>query len=309
MNKLLLTLSIGVFLSGIAHTQTNSQPPASPLISANPNVADENIKPEHPSGKDVDANTDIAVDPASLLPDLPSVPRVNATLIGGTIEKLDRVRDQITVNVFGGGRMKVMFDPRTQVYVSGKQATTAELREGERISLDTILDGNTVFARNIRVKVGHAAGESTGVVLNYRGDRGELTVRDAISPSPVRIRLTSATRLSQGDHTVPLSTLSPGALIGIKFDSEGNNDVAREISILALPGVMYTFTGKVAYLNLSTGLLVVNSTVNGESYEIYLDPSKAQDENLHTGIQVTVGAGFEGSRYVARTVSISPEAK
>lgn len=309
MSKVLLTLSIGVVLSGIAHTQATSQPAASPVISANKDITEENIKPERPVAEDADAATDIAIDPASLLPDLPTVPSTNATLIGGTIEKLDRVRDQVTVDVFGGGRMKVMFDPRTQIYVSGKPATTAELHEGERISLDTILDGNTVFARNIRVKAGHAVGESEGVVLNYREDRGELTVRDAISPSPVRIRLTSATQLVQNDRAMPLSTLSPGTLIGIKFDSEGNADVAREISILALPGVLYTFTGKIAYLNLSTGLLVVNSATNGKSYEIYLNPSKSQDENLHAGAKVTVGAGFEGSRYVARTITVQPEAK
>ena len=309
MNKVLLTLSIGVVLGGMAYPQVASQPAASPVISANKDVTDEDIKPEHPVAGAADSTTDVAIDPASLLPDLPPVPRANATLIGGTIEKLDRVQDQITVYVFGGGRMKVMFDPRTQIYIGGKQATTAELHAGERISLDTILDGNTVFARNVRVKAGNAAGENEGVVLDYREDRGELTLRDSLSPSPVHIRLTSATRLVQGDRALPLSALVPGTLIGIQFDSEGNNDVAREISILALPGVLYTFTGKVAYLNLSTGWLVVRSAANGKSYEIYLDPSKEQDENLHAGVQVTVGAGFEGARYVARTITIAPEAK
>ena len=56
-------------------------------------------------------------DPASLLPDLPPVPRAKATLIGGTVERLDRVRERVTVRVFGGGRMSVLYDPRTRVYL------------------------------------------------------------------------------------------------------------------------------------------------------------------------------------------------
>src|SRR5207245_8310679 len=58
-------------------------------------------------------DADITLDAASLLPDLPPVPAGKATLVGGTIERLDRVQDRLTVHVFGGEKMKILFDTRT----------------------------------------------------------------------------------------------------------------------------------------------------------------------------------------------------
>ena len=67
--------------------------------------------------------TDVVIDPASLLPDLPKLPDAKASLIGGTVGRLDRVRDQITVQIFGGGKMKIFFDPRTHIYHDGAEAS------------------------------------------------------------------------------------------------------------------------------------------------------------------------------------------
>jgi hypothetical protein len=244
-----------------------------------------------------------------LLPDLPAVHRANATLIGGRIEKLDRIRDQLTIGLFGGGRMKVLFDPRTRIYLKGADGSAADLREGERVYLDTILDGSTVFARSIRVKKESSLGESQGVVLRYRADRNELTLRDAISPSPIRIRLNPSTQFTKDGRTVPADTLSDGCLVGVRFDSQRGSDVAKEISILAVPGARYTFAGQVAHLDLSSGLLVLNSSTDRKTYEIRLDPSYSQNENLQQGASVTVVANFEGSRYVARNITINSPAK
>src|SRR5690348_15128886 len=60
-------------------------------------------------------NTDVNIDPNSLLPNPPAMPKGKATLIGGTISNMDRVRDQITVRPFGGSDMKILFDGRTQI--------------------------------------------------------------------------------------------------------------------------------------------------------------------------------------------------
>jgi hypothetical protein len=273
--------------------------------------AESNIKPLPPTTPDISADADIVADPASLLPDLPPVPPAKATLVGGTIEKLDRVRDQITVSVFGGGRMKVLIDPRTRILLAGKTtASISDLRQGQRVYVDTILDGNTVFARSIRLKASATVGESQGTVLRYRPDRGELTVRDSISPSPLRVRVNTSTRFTQGDRVVQSSTLTTGSLVALKFSSEGNgHEIAREISILALPGTRYTFAGQVVHVDLRTGLLVINSSTDHKTYEVYLDPSLSPDENLHTGAMVTVITNFEGSRYVARALSIDSQGK
>lgn len=296
----------GMLLSCLAWAQAPSEAAASAATSM---VSPEgSIKPVPASAPDNSTDADIVADPASLLPDLPPIPRAKATLVGGTVERLDRVRDQVTVQVFGGGRTNVLFDPRTHVYRGGRETTIADLKVGERIYLETILDGNTVFARTVRLKTAQALGESQGVVLNYSPDQSELTLRDSISPTPVRVRLNSSTRLVQGDHAVSAGTLTVGSLVTVKFGSEGNgHDVAQEISILALPGTGYTFAGQVMHIDLRTGLLAIHSSTDRKTYEVYLDPAAPPDDNLHAGSVVTVLANFEGSRYVARSVKIEPQ--
>lgn len=268
------------------------------------------VQPGQPSIKEASPDAETVVDPASRLPDLKPVPGAKATLVGGTIARLDRVRDQLTVQVFGGGRMNALFDPRTRVFLAGKEATLSDLKVGERVYLETMLDDGTVFARTIRLKASAAAGESQGAVLKYRADRGELILRDAISPSPIHVRINPSTKFLQGDRVVTASVLTVGSLVSVAFNAEGNGrDVAREISILALPGSRYTFSGRVMHIDLRTGLLVLNSSIDHKTYEVYLDPSVAPDDNLHPGSSVTVVTNFEGSRYVARSLTIDSEEK
>ena len=302
--------SLLLILGSQTYAQVSSQTAASATSSvvSDPTGDLKAVRPIAPTPSE-GANADVVADPATLLPDLPAVPRAKATLIGGTVERLDRVRDQVTVRVFGGGKMNVLFDPRTHVYRGEAEATIADLRNGERVSIDTILDGSTVFARNIRLKATVAQGETQGVVLKYRPDRGELTVRDSISPTPVRVRLDSKTRCLQDGRIVPASTLTAGSLVTVQFSYAGNGspDAAREISILALPGTHYTFVGQITHLDLRTGLLVINSSTDHKTYEIYLDPSSAPDDNLHVGTTVTAVTSFEGSRYVARNLTIDSQ--
>ncbi|HEV2400704.1 MAG TPA: DUF5666 domain-containing protein [Candidatus Sulfotelmatobacter sp.] len=303
-----LTLG-GLLLSSSAYAQASADPATSAMVTPKSDPSsDPNIEPAKPSIAEESADPSIAVDPASLLPDLPPVPKANATLIGGTVEKLDRVRDRVIVRPFGGGKMTILFDPRTVVYHGEKEGTVADLQEGQRIYLDTILDGNTVFARAIRLNAPQATGESQGVVLKYRSDRDQLTIRDAMSPKPINIRVTSATKFLQGDRPVPASTLVPGTLVSISFATEGDgHTTASQISLLATPGTRYTFTGQVLHIDLRSGLLVLNSSTDHKTYEVYLDPSINPDENLHPGVTVTVVTNFDGSRYLARNMTINSQ--
>src|SRR5580698_1621165 len=59
-------------------------------------------------------------------PGLPALPQGKSTVIGGTIRTVDGVRDQFTLDVFGGRTMKVLFDQRTHVYRDG---VTSALRD------------------------------------------------------------------------------------------------------------------------------------------------------------------------------------
>jgi hypothetical protein len=308
MNSVAKFVFSGLLLSSLAWAQAPSEPAASAATSMV--LAPENGSIKRVPAAEPDPSTDasIVAEPASLIPDLPPVRQAKATLIGGTVERLDRVRDQLTVRVFGGGRMSVLFDPRTHVYRGSTETTIADLKLGDRIYLDTILDGSTVFARTVRLKTAQAQGESQGVVLKYRADHGELTLRDSISPGPLRVRLSSSTRFLQGDRAVSADTLSEGTLVAVKFGSEGNGrEVAREISILALPGTRYTFAGQVMHIDLRTGLIAIHSSTDRKTYEVYLDPAATPDDNLHAGARVTVLANFDGSRYVARSVTINSQ--
>lgn len=301
----LLTLFAGVSLS-----QAAKDPPSAEMVSP-ASASSEPVQPaaiEHGEPSITEIDTGLSIDPAVLLPDLPPLPRTNATLVGGTLEKLDRVRDQLTVRVFGGGRTTALIDPRTRVFRGTKEVTIADLREGQRIYLDTILDGSTIFAKNIRLDAAAALGESRGVIVKYGANQGELTIQDGIAPFPVKVRLSSATQFVQGDRTVPATTLVPGSLVDVTFTPEGNgHDTAQKISILALPGTRYVFSGQVVHIDLRTGLLVLNSSTDHKTYEIYLDPSFRPDDNLQPGSTVTAVTSFQNSRYVARNLTVQQQ--
>ncbi len=336
-NNLLICVLSGLTLLGIANGQAApmqpGQPPSSaqappaevppsaalspststsaaPVRSKDTGEAGDAALPSN--GAADNAASDNTIDPASLLPDLPPLSKSKVTLVGGTIEKLDRVRDQLTVRPFGGGsRMKILFDARTHVYRDGQVTSPTDLKKGDRVYVDTILNGTTVFARNIRFNTNTAQGESQGSVVSYSADRGELLVRDALSPQPMRVRLNPSTRVLQGEHTVPVSELEPGTLVDVKFDSENNGrNVAREISVLALPGATFTFAGEVVAINLRSGLLVLNSVTDHKTYEINFDPSKfAVDDNWRQGTDVSVQTRFDGTRYTAQNVTIISPSK
>ena len=309
MSRSLLKVVVGcAFFTVLSFAQSSGDPGTAMVSPPTGNIQPVAIEPGTPSPKEKAEESAIVADPASLIPDLPPVPQKNATLVGGTLEKLDRVRDQVTVRVFGGGQMSVLFDPRTHVYRGQKEVTITDLKQGERIYVDTILDGNQVFARNIRLRPEAAAGQSQGIVLKYNSD--EVTLRDGLSPSAVKIRLSPSTKFLRDGRTVPSSTLLPGSLISVDFDSRGKgNDVAREISILALPGTRYTFVGQVVHLDLRAGLLVLNSSIDHKTYEIHLNPQVTPDDNLQAGANVTISANFENSQYVAHSVTVTPEGK
>lgn len=295
---LLIAILSGLVFSAAARGQVA---PAQSVASGPPALS---LADDATPAKNAAENT---LDPASLLPSLPSLHPAKSTLIGGTIERLDRVQDRLTVLVFGGGKMKIMFDPRTRIYRDGDPASASDLRRGDRVYIDTVLDGDSIFALNIRLKRSASAGESQGVVLSYRGDRGELTMRDMLSPHAFSVRLNPSTRIVKGGRPVSASEIVPGSLVNVKLGAQqGGHDWAREISVLAVPGASFTFAGQVTSLDLRIGLLVLTSTTDRKTYEIYFDSGVlAIDDNVHPGVDVTVLTRFEGNRYVARSLTIN----
>jgi hypothetical protein len=258
----------------------------------------------------IDRSPDNTLDPASLVPDLPALTPKNTSLVGGTIKKLDRVKNQLTVEVFGGGKMTVAFDTRTRIFQDGTPASTSDLHQGDRVYVDTVLNNSTIFARNIRLKTDTAAGMSQGVVVSYNAEKSELVVRDALSPEPLKLRLVPATRLTDSARgaTGAAAELVPGTLVTIKFGAQqkDNRDTASEINILASPGANFTFAGHVTGLDLRAGLLVLRNATDGKSYDIYLDPSTvAVNDKLQLASDVIVLTRFDGTRYVASSLTVN----
>ena len=311
MNRFCLALVSGIALAGnsLAASVQEQTAPSQNVVSTSPASPVSSISKNAIQPVDAEVDSETTLDPASLLPDLPSLPPAKASLIGGTIRTLDRVRDQITVQVFGGGKMKIFFDTRTHIYEGSRKASTSDLHQGDRVYVDTILDGSTVFAKTIRLKTTASAGESQGIVTSYRGDKGELIVRDALSPRPLRIRITPQTGIVHGDHPAAAGELVSGTLVAVKFGpQQDGRDVAREVSVLAVSGGSFTFTGRVTGLDLRLGLLVLTSATDNKTYEIYFDPSViAAEENLRQAADVTVLTRFDGNRYVARSVTVNSQ--
>src|SRR5438445_8913653 len=54
-----------------------------------------------------------------------------STVMGGEIQKVDLVRDQLALKVAGGHSINILFDERTQVYHDGKKMSVLNLRPEE----------------------------------------------------------------------------------------------------------------------------------------------------------------------------------
>ena len=237
--------------------------------------------------------------------DLPPVPQGKSTVIGGAIRQVDDVRDQLTLNVFGAKTMKVLFDERTQLYRDGLITPLRELRVGDHVEVETVLDGTTVFARSIHMLSQLPEGDCQGQVLRYDRGKGELVVRDLLSPAPIKLRVSPATTIVRQGQESSSGDLSAGTLISIHFqaDQTGQN-VAQKIAVLANPGSAFVFTGSVVVLDLHSGLLVLVDPRDDKRYQIAFDPAQvAVGQDVHEGIDVTVTASFDGRRYSAQSIT------
>ena len=285
-----------------ANALVPSAPPAPP---AQPKT--EILDSSATSGALVTDGHDPILDPAP-------VPRTTTTLVGGTITSLDRMRNRLSLQVFGGGHWKVNFDERTHIFRNGAEVTQLALKKGERIYVDTQLDTNNhdIFARNIRVGVVELPADADGQIVDVDLTHSEVTLRDVINSVPVRFAVDQSTRISNGLTPAALKDVRPGSLVHVRFAAaQPNRGLAREIDIIATPGANFTFAGRITYLDLHRGLLALQNSVDDKNYEIHFAPaSTAERANLSIGTQVRIVATFEGSRYSAQSVNvIRPEAE
>jgi hypothetical protein len=250
---------------------------------------------------------------ASFLPPLPAVPRGKTTVIGGVIRNVDPVRDQLTLNVYGGGRpMKILFDERTQFYRDGVKTPLDDMRPDDHASVETTLDGDNVFAVSVHMLSRSPQGECQGQVLAFDPRNGEVTVRNKLSGEPIKLRVeprTTIARMGQpafASSVTGTSDLMRGALISVKFEADNaGGGIADQIAILATPGSGFYFSGNVTFLDMHAGLIGLTDPRDQSNYTVAFDPARFPvSRELREGSRVSVTASFDGTRYVASKLNI-----
>lgn len=236
---------------------------------------------------------------------VPPLPKGDTSLLGGTVQKIDRIRNHVTVKPFGDSKsMTVSFDERTHIYRDTTEVTERGIQRGDRVYVDTMQDEGRLFARNIRVVTHLTPADARGQIMTYDAQNGMMTVQDELSSLPVSFRITGDTTV-KGAGANTAADLVPGALVAVSFSPDQRQlGVARQVSVLAVPGTSFTFIGKVRHLDLRTGMLVVENQTDNKSYELHFEPGVVGD-NVMVGSDVTVSALFNGNGYQAKSVESS----
>ena len=236
--------------------------------------------------------------------DLPPLPHETVTLIGATVVSLDEIMNRMVVEPFGGKqKMKVAFDSRTHFYENGRAITERELKQGQRIYLDTQLNGSRVFAKTIWIQTGAESGIGQGQILEFDPEKQILTVRDELSSQPIKMHLSSATVIRKGEQPAAVGDLVQGSLVSLSF---GPQRELLRITVLASPGTSFTFAGRVTYLDMSRKMIAIDNRSDRKKYDVYVSaiPLNVMRQ-VHEGEDVSVSAVFNGNQYDARSVTLA----
>jgi hypothetical protein len=240
--------------------------------------------------------------------DLPALPKGTVSLIGGTVARVDPIRDQLVVRAFGGRDVTIDFDARTRVVREETTIPAREIHVGARIYADTILLNRRIFAKTIRVDAKPAVGEIRGQVTSYDPTNGILRVRDAVSRELFPLRVSSQTAIHRGDQPALASLLTDGTLVKIVLRASAERaDTAQQIDILAHPGDLFTFAGKITFVDFRAGFIALADPRNADTHEVAVDSlSDAAKRELREGADVVIHAQFDGRKYEAQTIDPAP---
>ena len=291
----------GFFFVLLGYACAQSSTPSAPMAATTVPLDSASSNPVTPDPTAPPNRTPPAGLPNVLLP-----PHGKTTLVGGTIGSIDHLRDRLVLEVYGGGRTTVLFDERTRVLRGDKVASVDDLQKGERVYVDTTLDGTAVFARTVRI-ADVPTGKSSGQIVAFDASSGKLTLRDALSPEQAELRIVANTLIQRGDHAGAVADLRPGTLVTLTFlpGRHGTPEISR-ISILASPGSAFVFAGRIKHLDLHRGLMVLVDPRDDQIYEISLDgPARHLTQDLRQGMDVTVHATFNGTRYQANEIAVN----
>ena len=268
----------------------------------------QSSRPQTPPASQTD--TQVALPPAvaeRASSKLPPPPKGKSTVVGGQISSVDPVRDQIRLKVFGGKSIIIRFDERTLVFRDGVRKPLLSLRSNERASVETILDGTSVFALRIHMLSHVEDGECRGQIVRYNPSTGDLALEIGLAREPLTLRVTGLTIVEHvGQSAQPgvkpsLSDLVPGAIVFAKFAPGGDGlGLATHVQIIATPGSTFVFSGNITFLDLRAGKMVVADSHFQDPREIIFDVERfPNSRELHEGSSVEVTTTFDGKRFAA----------
>jgi hypothetical protein len=242
---------------------------------------------------------------------VPPLPKGTSTILGGSLRDIDPVLDRFTLHIVGEKPMRILYDERTQVFVDGKRISLNQLHPAEHASVQTTLDGTSVFAISVHILSQLQQGDYSGQVQSYDPTAGKLDIVGERGGDPMRLRVSSDTtfeRKGQGSSSaIPAGPgdLQPGSLVSLQFDPDGKGrGVATRITILATPGSAFVFAGNLVSLDTRAGTMMVLDPRNDQTYQIAFNPgSLSSIQNIHPGQHVRITAAYDGTRYLAETVT------
>jgi hypothetical protein len=236
--------------------------------------------------------------------DLPALKHEKVTLFGGVVVRLDEVMNHMVFQPFGTKqKMQVHFDTRTHFYLDGKPITEREVKQGQRIYLDTQLNGDRVFAKTIWIRTSTESGVGRGQIMDFDPGHRVVTVRDELSNQPLRLQLAPNATIRKGNQAGSESDLVQGAIASIEFGAQRE---LRAITVLASPGSAFAFAGRVTFVDLSQKMIAIDNRSDGKKYDVSMDaiaPSVLRQ--IREGEDVSVSTVFDGERYSARRVDLA----
>ena len=236
------------------------------------------------------------------------LPNKKLTLIGGTVREIDPIRNRMTVDIYGGKEMKLIFDDRTKITRNGAEANPLVIRKGDRVYLDTQLArDNKVFAKQIQIVTKFEAADLSGQIVNFDPKTRAIELRDQLSAAPFRFVVDQdAAITASGGKAASMADLRPGALVVAHFSNgEGPHGTIRDINILVAPGAEFTLYGRVNHLDLRSGVLAVQNKADDKAYEVKFSPAQFKVDDIAIGSDVAVTAKFDGQDYVAQSLNLT----
>lgn len=242
---------------------------------------------------------------------IPPLPAGKSTILGGSIRNVDPVLDRFTLNIVGEKPLRILFDERTQIFLDGKKLSLRDLRPAEHASVQTTLDGTSVFAISIHILSQLQQGDYTGEVASYNAGTGDLELVSGPGGAQIRVHISADTKFARKGQasftSAPASVadLQRGSLVAIQFAPDGKGlAAATEITLLATPGSQFIFSGNLISLDVRAGNMVLLDPRNNQTYQITFAPGSISSlEDVHRGQRLRVTAQYNGTQYLAQDVT------